>query len=202
MKRTLFLSLLGALVLALLTTLLSTAAADDTKKDEDKTPDVVYWPTPQEVVDKMLEMVDVKKDDILYDLGCGDARIPVTAAKKFKCKAFGYDIDPARIKDSLENVKKNKVDDLVTIKKQDIFAKDFDISKATVVTLYLLPDLNVRLIPKLETLKKGSRIVSHDFDMKGVKPKKVVEMTAKNHRGEEGTHKIYLWTVPLEKEKE
>ena len=82
----------------------------------------------------MLEMAKVKKDDIVYDLGCGDCRIPVTAAKKFGCKAYGYDIDPARIKDSLENIKKNKVEDLVEVKKQDIFAKDFDISKATVVT--------------------------------------------------------------------
>jgi len=147
-------------------------------------------------------MAKVTKDDILYDLGCGDARIPVTAAKKYGCKAWGFDIDPARIKDSDENVKKNDVGKLVTIKKQDIFKDDFDISKASVVTLYLLPELNVRLIPKLEKLKDGSRIVSHDFDMRGVKPKETKKMNAKRHDGVEGEHTIYLWITPLQKEKE
>jgi uncharacterized protein (TIGR03000 family) len=170
------------------------------KKEVDREPDVVYWPTPQNVVDKMLELAQVKKSDVLYDLGCGDARIPVTAAKKFGCKAWGFDIDPERIKDSLDNVKKNKVGELVTIEKKDIFT--LDLSKATVVTLYLLPDLNVKLIPQLEKLPKGSRIVSHDFDMKGVKPDKVIKMNAVRHDGVEGEHTIYLWTVPLNKEKE
>jgi predicted RNA methylase len=197
MYRILAFSLAALLTLALVP---SFVPADD-KKDEDKTPDVVYWPTPQPVVDEMLKMAKVTKDDILYDLGCGDARIPVTAAKKFGCKAFGYDIDPARIKDSLENVKKNEVEKLVTIKKQDIFAPDFDISQASVVTLYLLPELNVRLIPKLEKLKDGSRIVSHDFDIRGIKPKEVKKMTAKKHDGVEGEHTIYLFITPLEREK-
>jgi predicted RNA methylase len=188
-----------ALVMAILV-LPALVAADD-KSDKDKNR-VVYWPTPQEVVDEMLKMAKVTKDDVLYDLGCGDCRIPVTAAKKFGCKAFGYDIDPERIKDSEENIKKNKVGDLVTVKKQDIFDDKFDISKASVVTLYLLPNLNVELIPKLEKLKDGSRIVSHDFDMRGVKPKEVKTMTAKNHMGVEGEHKIYLWVTPLQKEKE
>ena len=188
-----------ALVMAILV-LPALVAADD-KSDKDKNR-VVYWPTPQEVVDEMLKMAKVTKDDVLYDLGCGDCRIPVTAAKKFGCKAFGYDIDPERIKDSEENIKKNKVGDLVTVKKQDIFEDKFDISKASVVTLYLLPNLNVELIPKLEKLKDGSRIVSHDFDMRGVKPKEVKTMTAKNHMGVEGEHKIYLWVTPLQKEKE
>ena len=188
-----------ALVIAILV-LPALIAADD-KSDKDKNR-VVYWPTPQEVVDEMLKMAKVTKDDVLYDLGCGDCRIPVTAAKKFGCKAFGYDIDPERIKDSEENIKKNKVGDLVTVKKQDIFDDKFDISKASVVTLYLLPNLNVELIPKLEKLKDGSRIVSHDFDMRGVKPKEVKTMTAKNHMGVEGEHKIYLWVTPLQKEKD
>lgn len=204
MFRILATSLAALLALAVLPWLLDTrAAADDQKKDDEKvTTDVVYWPTPQEVVDEMLKMAKVGKDDVLYDLGCGDARIPVTAAKKFGCKTWGFDIDPERIKDSNENVKKNDVGSLVTIKKQNIFADDFDISKASVVTLYLLPELNVRLIPKLEKLKDGSRIVSHDFDMRGVKPKEVKKMMAKNHRGEDGEHTIYLWITPLQKEKE
>src|SRR5207253_9428680 len=142
------------------------------KTETDRKPDVIYWPTPQPVVDKMLELADVKKGDVVYDLGCGDGRIVVTAAKKYKVKAFGFDIDPDRIKDSLENVKKNKVEDLVTIKKEDIFK--LDLRNASVVALYLLPDLNVKLMPQLAKLKPGSRIVSHDFDMKGAKPKEVV----------------------------
>ena len=159
-----------------------------------RAPDVVFVPTPQEVVDKMLELAEVKKTDVLYDLGCGDGRIVVTAAKKYGCKATGYDIDPERIKESLENVEKNNVGSLVEIKQEDIF--ELDLSKADVITLYLLPRLNVKLIPQLEKLRTGSRIVSHDFRMKGVKPDKVVRVTSKDDNGK---HSIYLWTAPLKK---
>jgi len=159
-------------------------------------PDVIFVPTPPKVVEKMLEMVKVQKDDLLYDLGCGDGRIVVMAAQQYGCKAVGYDIDPQRIKESLENVEKNKVGHLVTIEQKDIFA--LDLSDANVITLYLLPSLNVKLIPQLEKLKPGSRIVSHDFDMRGVKPDEVVTVTA-----EDGTqHQVYLWTTPLKKESE
>src|SRR5207253_3922160 len=91
------------------------------KTETDRKPDVVYVPTPQEVVDKMLELANVKKGDVVYDLGCGDGRIVVTAAKKYGVKALGFDIDPDRIRESMENVRKNKIEDLVTIKKADIF---------------------------------------------------------------------------------
>jgi uncharacterized protein (TIGR03000 family) len=161
----------------------------------DVEPDVIYVPTPQAVVDRMLQLAEVKKDDLVYDLGCGDGRIVVTAAKKYGCKAVGFDIDPDRIKEARENVRKNAVGDLVTIKQEDIFKQD--LSKANVVTLYLLPRLNVRLIPQLEKLKPGSRIVSHDFNMEGVKPKQVVTMDGDDGR----EHTIYLWVTPLEKEK-
>jgi ribosomal protein L11 methylase PrmA len=163
---------------------------------EARKPDVIYVPTPQNVVDKMLEVAKVTKDDVVYDLGCGDARIPVTAAKKLGCRAFGYDIDPKRIKESLENVEKNGVGNLVTIEQKDIFT--LDLSNANVVTLYLLPSLNVKLIPQLEKLKPGSRIVSHDFDMRGVTPDQVIDVP-----GDDGVsygHTIYLWTTPLKKE--
>jgi tRNA A58 N-methylase Trm61 len=158
-------------------------------------PDILYVPTPQDVVDKMLELAQVTKNDLVYDLGCGDGRIVVTAAKKYGCRAVGYDIDPKRIKDSLENVEKNNVGDLVRIEQKDIFT--LDLSKANVITLYLLPSLNVKLIPQLEKLKPGSRIVSHDFDMRGVKPDKVVEIKSDDGYRE---HTIYLWTTPLKKE--
>ena len=160
-------------------------------------PDVVFVPTPQKVVDKMLEMAEVKKEDLVYDLGCGDGRIVVTAAKKYGCRAVGYDISPKRVKESLENVKKNNVGNLVRIEQQDIFT--LDLSKANVVTLYLLPSLNVKLIPQLEKLKPGSRIVSHDFDMKGVKPDKTVIISDEDD--DYGDHTIYLWTTPLKKQK-
>src|SRR5438552_3204612 len=128
--------------LLLLGLAVTSPAADD--KDKEKTePDVIYVPTPQEVVDKMLEVAKVTKDDVVYDLGCGDGRIVCTAAKKYKCKSVGFDIDPRRIKDSEETKSKldKDIQKLVTIKKQDIFT--VDLSPASVVTLYLLPTLNV-----------------------------------------------------------
>ena len=161
---------------------------------ESRAPDVIFVPTPQDVVDRMLELVKVKKDDLVYDLGCGDGRIVVTAAKRYGCKAVGYDIDPERVKESLENVEKSNVGQLVRIEQKDIFT--LDLSEANVITLYLLPELNVKLIPQLEKLKPGSRIVSHDFRMKGVKPDKVVKVVSDEDYVE---HKIYLWTSPLKK---
>lgn len=172
-------------------------AGPEPKKQERK-PDIIYVPTPQPVVNKMLELAEVKKDDMVYDLGCGDGRIVVAAAKKYGAKAVGFDIDPERVQESQANVKKNNVDHLVTIEQKDIFT--LDLSQADIVTLYLYPDLNVRLIPQLEKLKPGSRIVSHDFDMKGVKPDKVVRMKS-SADGREREHIIYLWVTPLKKDK-
>jgi tRNA G37 N-methylase Trm5 len=165
-------------------------------QSQDRQPDVIYVPTPYEVVDKMFEMADVRKGEVLYDLGCGDGRIPIMAAKKYGIKTYGWDIDPKRVAESLDNIEKNNVKDLVTIKKGDIF--ELDLSKADVIALYLLPQLNVKLIPQLEKLKPGCRIVSHDFDMQGVRPKQVVSFEEK---GGGRTHKIYLWVTPLEKER-
>ncbi len=163
-----------------------------------KKPDVIFVPTPQAVVDKMLEMAEIKPGDILYDLGCGDGRIVVTAAKKYGVRATGVDIDPRRVQESLENVRTNKVGHLVTIKEADIFELDF--SDATVVTLYLLPELNVRLMPKLAKLKPGTRIVSNDFDMHGAKPKEIVHVQADYYDNSGREHTIYKWTVPWERE--
>jgi len=171
-------------------------AAEDEEKKPARKPDIHFVPTPHEVVEIMLRLADVKKDDIVYDLGCGDGRIVVAAAKKVGCKATGYDIDPVRVKESLENVKKGNVENLVTIEEKDVFT--LDLSQASVITLYLLPSLNVKLIPQLEKMKPGCRIVSHDFDMKGCKPDVVA--TVQGADGNE--HKVYFWTTPLKKEKE
>ncbi len=159
-------------------------------------PDIWFDPTPQTVVDRMLELAEVKESDLVYDLGCGDGRIVVTAAKRYGCKAVGYDIDRQRVKESLENVSRNGVGHLVTIEQKDIFT--LDLSKADVITLYLLEHLNVKLIPQLEKLKPGSRIVSYKFDMKGVKPDKIVTVTLKEDNSE---YKVYLWTTPLKRTK-
>ncbi|HYO95562.1 MAG TPA: methyltransferase domain-containing protein [Polyangiaceae bacterium] len=158
-------------------------------------PDVVYVPTPQPVVDKMLELAKVKKTDVVYDLGCGDGRIVVTAAKRYGVKAFGFDIDPQRIAEARANVRDNKVEHLVTIQQKDIFT--LDLSPASVVTLYLLPQLNVKLIPQLEKLKPGSRVVSHDFDMAGVTP--VQHLTLKPE-GVASQHEVYLWHAPIKRD--
>jgi predicted O-methyltransferase YrrM len=159
---------------------------------EFREPDIHYVPTPQNVVDQMLNIARVTEDDLLYDLGCGDGRIVVTAAKEYGCKAVGYDIDPQRVEESRENVKRNNVEDLVKIEHEDVFT--LDLSKADVVTLYLLPSLNDKLLPQLEQLKPGSRIVSHDFDITGVIPDMVAALTSEEDDEE---HLIYLWTVPL-----
>jgi tRNA G37 N-methylase Trm5 len=152
-------------------------------------PDVIFVPTPQEVVDEMLRLANVKKGDVLYDLGSGDGRIPVTAAKKFGVRAVGIDIDPERIQEANENAKRNGVTSLVKFRKEDLFQAD--IHEATVVTLYLLPDLNVKLMPRLmDQLKPGSRIVSHQFDMGDWRPDKKVELSGRT---------IYLWTIPSKK---
>jgi hypothetical protein len=147
------------------------------KTEPANTPDVVYVPTPNDVVDMMLHLARVTENDVLYDLGCGDGRIVVAAAKKYGCKAVGYDIDPERVDESLENVKENGVSGLVTIEQKDIFT--LDLRPASVITLYLLPSLNVKLIPQLEELEPGCRIVSHDFDMRGVKPDAILIMESK-----------------------
>jgi len=171
------------------------AADKPARKRPTRTRDVVFVPTPHDVVAKMLELAQVKKTDLVYDLGCGDGRIVIAAAKKYGCKAVGFDIDPVRVEEAQANVKKNKVEHLVTIEHEDIFT--LDLSPANVITLYLLPSLNVKLIPQLEKLRPGSRIVSHDFDMRGVKPDKVVNLSS-NDNGI--SHTIYLWTTPLKKE--
>lgn len=151
-----------------------------------RTPDVIFVPTPQELVEDMLRLVDVRKGDVLYDLGSGDGRIPITAARKYGVRAIGIDIDPERIKEAVDNAKKANVTKLVEFRMEDLFQANF--REATVVTLYLLPDLNVKLRPRLlAELKPGTRIVSHQFDMGDWKPDKKLEVNGRT---------VYFWTIP------
>jgi SAM-dependent methyltransferase len=155
--------------------------------------DVPYVPTHEKVVDEMLKLAQVKKEDVVYDLGCGDGRIVVTAAKQYGARGVGVDIDPQRIKESNANAQKAGVTDKVKFVQSDLFK--MDLKDATVVTLYLLPEINVKLRPKLfRELKPGTRIVSHDFDMGEWKPEKTVRVRADRE------HTIYFWTIPEKKD--
>jgi SAM-dependent methyltransferase len=161
--------------------------------------DIEYVPTPDNVVAVMLEMAKVGRDDVVYDLGCGDGRLVVEAARRFGARGVGIDLDPERVAEARANVEQAGVGHLVTIEQRNIFS--VDLSPATVVTLYLLPKLNVRLMPQLEQLRPGARIVSHDFDMEGADYDEVVEVISKHHRPppEFREHYVYRWTTPLKK---
>lgn len=153
---------------------------------EQNTLDVPYVSTKQEVVDAMLKLAKVTKNDVVYDLGCGDGRIVITAAKEYGATGIGIDIDPERIKEANKNAQEAKVKNKVKFVKGDLF--DADLSKASVVMLYLLPSVNLKLRPKLlKELKTGTRIVSHAFDMGDWKPEKTVKVNNST---------IYLWIIP------
>ena len=168
----------------------------DLRAEKPRKPNVIFVPTPQDVVEKMLEQAKVTKADTVVDLGCGDGRIVVTAAKKYGCKAIGYDLDPECVKLSRAAVEKAGVGTLVKIEEADLLEVDF--SGATVVTLYLGATLNAKLLPKLEKLKPGSRIVSHLFAIPGVKPDKTVMVTSTEDDVERA---LYLYSVPFERTK-
>ena len=169
----------------LLLVALAGALTAQSRTQELRQPDVFYVPTPQPVVDAMLEMAKVTSADVVYDLGCGDGRIPITAAGRYGARGIGIDIDPARIAEANENAKAAGVTGKVRFLNQDLFTSDF--SDATVVTLYLLPSLNERLLPQLKKLKAGTRIVSHAFDMGPSWP-------ADDKREVDGKT-IYFWVV-------
>jgi len=151
----------------------------------ERTPDVVYVPTPPRVVDAMLEAAEVGPDDVLYDLGSGDGRIPVTAARRWGTRGVGIDIDPERIEEANRNAAQAGVTDKVKFIEGDLF--EADLSEATVITLYLLPNLNLRLRPTLLELEPGTRIVSHAFDMGDWEPEQIIDVNGAT---------VYRWTVP------
>jgi cyclopropane fatty-acyl-phospholipid synthase-like methyltransferase len=155
-------------------------------------PDVIYVPTPQAVVDAMLKVAKVTSSDVVYDLGSGDGRIPVTAAKVYGARAIGIDIDPQRIKEANANAQSAGVTDKVKFLNQDLFTTN--ISEATVVTLYLLPSLNTKLLPKLnKELKPGTRIVSHSFEMRDADGYEYQPLQKLSQNGST----IYFWTTPF-----
>jgi len=166
--------------------------SDDIKQM--RTPDVVYVGTPYDIVSKMLKMARIKKSDMVYDLGCGDGRILVLAAQKYGSRGVGYDIDPERVKASRENVAKNGVDKLVKIVQADIFT--LDLRKANVIPLYLLPEMNRKLLPQLDKLKPGSRVVCHNYDLDGIVADEVVEMVSNE---DNSNHTLTLYTTPLKR---
>ncbi len=168
------------------------AAAQNAQPRRD--PDVPYVPTTEAAVSAMLKLADIKKSDVVYDLGCGDGRIVVSAARNFGARGVGIDINPVRIGEAKENARKAGVENLVRFEGNDLF--DADIHEASVVTLFLLPNINLKLRPKLlKDLKPGTRIVSNTFDMGDWKPDKQVTV----EDGSANTylsHTLYLWIVP------
>jgi ribosomal protein L11 methylase PrmA len=178
----------GMILIAIATT----AGAEPQKH----TPDVVYVGSPYDVVSMMLKMAHVKKQDVVYDLGCGDGRMVVTAAKRYGCRGIGYDIDPERVSAARANAKRNGVEDLVRIVEADLFTLDF--GDADVLSLYLLPDINSRLLPQFDKLKPGSRLVFHDYGLQGVEADQEVRITSNE---DNASHTIYLYTTPLKNSK-
>ncbi len=165
---------------------LALAGAAFAQKKPLRSPDVWYDPSTQAHVEAMLQLADVKKSDLVYDLGCGDGRVVIEAARQFGAHGVGIDIDPVRIKESTENAQKAGVARLVKFRNEDLF--EADIHGATVVMLYLWPSVNLKLRPKLlKELKPGTRVISNLHDMGDWAPDKKIMADG---------HPIYLWTIP------
>ena len=182
-------------LLLLLIAVLAPCAAlngDDTKWM--RNPDVVYVGTAYDIVSKMLQMAQPKKEDLVYDLGCGDGRILVLAAQKYGCRGVGYDIDPERVRASRENVARNGVQKLVKIFQADIFT--LDLRKADVIPLYLLPEMNRKLLPQLDKLKPGSRIVCHNYDLDEIVADETITVISNE---DNASHSLTLYTTPLKR---
>ena len=191
------------LLLLLLGLNLTLAVAQQTTSRQ---PDVRFVSTPHSVVQQMLKLASVKPGDVVYDLGCGDGRVVITAAKEFGARGVGIDIDSGRIKQSWKNAREAGVEDRVSFRNEDLF--EADIGEATVVSLYLLRSLNLKLRPKLwKELKPGARIISHNFDMGRWAPEKQIvtkrlglELSKEGTRAGVVSDTIYLWTIPAKTE--
>lgn len=173
-------------------TMLVFAAVGTPVRSQEQIP---YVPSTMPVVAKMLELASVTKDDIVYDMGCGDGRILIMAAKKYGARGVGIDLDPVRIAEAKKNAQDEGVSHLVEFRAED--GTKTDISKATVVTLYMFKWFNNAISPKLQKLRPGSRVVAHDFDIDDWKPAAVVNLDSEKngHEGIERPHTLYLWLV-------
>ena len=180
---------------ALQATLLAMAGLAQSPKPA-RSPDVPYVPTTEKAVEEMLKLAGVRKTDVVYDLGCGDGRIVVAAAKTYGARGVGIDINPERIKEAKENAAKAGVEKLVRFEENDLFLADF--REATVVTLFLLPNINLKLLPILRAqLKPGTRIVSNTFNMGDWKADKEASVGDSDDGDYSGlSQKLFLWTIP------
>ena len=186
MRKTAMHRMLGLSLMLAMTTLWALSHAQQQR------PDVIYVPTPDHVVAEMLQIAAVMNNDVVYDLGSGDGRVVIAAAKHYGARGVGVDVDPERINDSRANAHKAGVVDRVQFLEQDLFATD--IREATVVTLYLLPGLNLKLRPKLlSDLRPGTRVVSHAFAMEDWLPDKQLQVP-----GVSSPHTVYYWVVPAD----
>jgi SAM-dependent methyltransferase len=158
-----------------------------------------FIPSPQDVVDRMLELAELDENDVVYDLGCGDGRIVITAAKRYGCRGIGFEYDAKIAELARENVRRQGVADLVTIEQRDIFTIETEeLNRASAITLYLLPWMNDKLKPQLVQLGPGKVIVSHEWDLPGYEPDRAVRMESQDDRSD-SQHRIFLWRTPLKK---
>jgi ribosomal protein L11 methylase PrmA len=186
--------MLPVLLFFVLPLAVSNSAFEQTAKT--RKPDAVYVGTPYDVISILLQMAHLKKDDVIYDLGCGDGRVLVLAAQKYGCRGVGYEIDPERVNASIENIARNRVEKLVNITQADIFT--LDLGEATVIHLYLLPQINKRLLPQLDRLKPGTRVICHNYNLEGI----IADQTLTYLSNEDNsTHIMTLYTTPLTRKK-
>jgi SAM-dependent methyltransferase len=169
----------------------SAVRADDASS---RTPDCVYVGTPYDVAVKMVDVAGLKKSDRVCDPGCGDGRVLIAAARRYGCRGTGFELDPRLAGEARQIAAKRGVDRLVDVQIKDIFTVDY--RDYDVVLMYLLPDMIVRLLPDLEKLKPGSRIVAHDYGIRGIAPDRAVSFISNEDNVE---HTVYLYTVPLRK---
>lgn len=171
------------------------SAAPARREDAAANPPLVFVEfvrTPQDVTDQMLKMARVTQNDVVCDLGCGDGRIIITAAKRYGCRAIGYDLDRLRVQEARENARREGVSHLVAVEQRDVLTVDLE--GVTVVTIYMGTEINARLIPQLSRLPAGARIVSHNFGLGDLRPDEAVEMVS---REDDRKHRLYLWQCPL-----
>jgi SAM-dependent methyltransferase len=177
---------------SLLALMLAVANCASAQQQPAKAPDVPFVPTDEKIVDEMLKVANVRKGDVLYDLGSGDGRIVITAATRYGTRGTGIELVPELVREAQENARKAGVSSLAKFVQGDIFEADF--SEATVVTMYLLPAVNMQLRPKLLALRPGTRIVSHNYDLGDWKPERTIRIVL-----DDGEHFVHFWVVPPRK---